>query len=284
MSGMFRSGRGFFSPAGLRSLTYAGSKAYGLYKGYKGSGSGYRRKPRMISKKYRSKFNYGMHNQGALVDFNNKRFDRYFDFEVSESGKNTWQSLCDDDIVNLLGQGTSEDERIGSMYYVTGIFTRIQLQWAKATDTGMSRDVWARLVCVQDRQTNFVIADMDDVFKPIDDNTGADVPILQRMRDLNFTSKYRVLYDKLHKLHAASILEAVASGDSFKTPTASKHVHVNMPFRRPVKVKTTGTGAGVSITQDNSWQWWVCFGSGPNNTVPVGTFSATTFTRLKFRG
>lgn len=272
MSGM----RGpWFRPGGVRTALYAGGKAYGAYKRYmKGSSRRKYKVPRGVAWKP---------SMGSMVNWNNKFWDQ---ITLTTMGSDdTWFALDDPTIkiINGCGQGVSENDRIGSIYYVTGIYSRLQFKYhnTEVAPTVHSEPIRVRVVIIHNTATSSVIADMTEVFKGADTDSSSITKLLQ-MRDLNFTTKYRVVFDKIYYLYLTSIVNKDSNG--IDSPEPWVQIKINMPFKKPIKVKTIDTGQGVAITQDHSWSTFACWDYNQGGSGPTAHVDATNYSRCKFKG
>lgn len=142
------------------------------------------------------------------------------------------------DTLNLLQEGTGEDERIGRKVVATSLHIRytfvLLAQLGGAVQSGES----VRIVVYQDKQANGLPAAVLDVFEVND---------YQTYRNLSNINRFNILYDRTHEMNSTS----AAMGAVFHTwPAVVKNWTFNKQFNIPIEYSNTA-GLLANIRSNN---------------------------------
>jgi len=169
-------------------------------------------------------------------------------------------------------QGAGVTERVGSKVYIESLIAKVRLTAYYSTDVtelGHSPDVFFRVVVFIDKQPNKTVLTTSTagplLFAPMVSGTSATAnAITQANRNLEYSSRFSILYDREHKLSRDAVIDS--------SEEAEKHVSIYKKFRKPLKVVyESGTTSGLPGTIiDNSMYVavWLC--SGNNTEDPSG--------------
>lgn len=183
---------------------------------------------------------------GAYGRFSMNSEKKYKDFAGStEVSDDTWTLISNGNVslVNV-DAGTGPDQRIGEKIYVHSLHAHIVFEMDKTSTTlQVNGNALVRLLLVQDMQAN-----------------GSQAPATQPMqttgftcfRDLNETSRFKILLDKVYTLPANSVNESGTGAYSYKT---HKNVWINKVFKKPIVVNYSGTTGGISEVRSNNLFW-----------------------------
>ncbi len=149
-------------------------------------------------------------------------------------------ALC----LNGIGQGDSPTSRDGRAYFITSVMLKGLLQLnIKTEDFIPQNDIVIRMMLVHDTQTNKAQLTPADVVNA----TGSE---FLAFRDLNFTTRYKVLKDKTFVFRRNFVNEGVIT--SFASNKGLIRFNCYHTFPTPIQVLCQGDGATIAnITNDS---------------------------------
>ncbi len=175
---------------------------------------------------------------------------KFADFETQDDAfATTWAPMEDGTILSVAGvsQGNSESQRLGRKMSILSIHVKAVVKMAAVeANVNVRTDTRGRIALVLDTQTNAAQLTATDVF---DDGQTDDV---LAFRDLQFTSRYKVLWDRPWILKTQQMaqggIDLFAHSDTFTSV-----MRFNKLFKKPIEVtyNSTTTGVIAAIT-DNS--------------------------------
>lgn len=181
---------------------------------------------------------------------------KYVDYSITNTPIGTNWTLLDPapGALNAIAMGDSESQRIGRKVTNSTLHLRINVNNTSTVVVGRT----IRVVIFKDTQTNQAAPIPTGVF----DGT------LNGFRNLEFTSRYRVLYDKTLSLNPA--IASKASDDSLVGNSSDRQLIVN--FRCPGSTLFSGTTADVSTITDNSYHIMACSDATGSNMFYTARF------------
>lgn len=177
--------------------------------------------------------------------------NKFLDSELTATAlTGAWQSLnptgtgCTDSI-SVPAQGDGESQRDGRVFYINSVHVKGRITCnsteAQAAPSGPS---YARVVLYWDTQTNGAEA----VATQIMDAGGSDDFLA--FRNLQYSKRFIVLKDKVIKVTPQLMNEGGVN--SFAEGTGVQFFKFNKTFKKPIKVRCSGTTANVSSVTDNN--------------------------------
>ena len=183
-------------------------------------------------------------------------------------------------VLNGVAAGSSQQQRIGNRIFMSDIQVRgvVQLDPNYAiTVTNAPVMPIVMVALVMDTQTNSTAIDGKDVWE-----TAAQQNAAQLYRDLEFSTRYKVLKRKTINVGAISEPQAVYAGSTIEWAWGGKYIpfsfYVNL---KNLMVQYTGTSAGIGDIQDNSIWLMAISNKVTGNSVTLNIHSRS---RLRFRG
>ncbi len=160
----------------------------------------------------------------------------------------TWTSMEDGTILSVSGIaiGTADDQRIGRRILIHSIHIKYRMHVnASEMQTTPPPDLIGRMALVLDSQTNKAQLTATDVFT-------VGPPDFQAFRDLDHTSRYRVLLDVPFKIPSVGINEGAS--DLFAQQNATTSIRsFHKKFPKPIPVLYDGDTNVIGVTTDNSF-------------------------------
>ena len=174
--------------------------------------------------------------------------------------------------LSAVAQGDGESQRDGRVYYINSVHIKgfINIDVAEA-QTAPGADSLARIALVWDTQTNGAQLNAEDVFLTI--GAGEDV---NSFRNLRYSKRFIVLKDKMLRLPTSTAQLNEGSANAFANARVRIPFAINKKFKKPIKVRCSGTTAAVSSITDNSL-----------HLIGTSTLASTTLTyqsRCRFQG
>ncbi len=148
------------------------------------------------------------------------------------------------DCLNSVAQGDGESQRDGRKYKMHSIHIKGFLQQPGTSTKGGTAN--CRVAVVIDTQANGAAMNAEDCFK----ETGAGSQSVQAFRNLQFSGRFVVLYDKTFTLNRLSSLGNGTANDSSEV-IQNFNINVNIPEKHSVVV-TDGTTANVTAITNNA--------------------------------
>lgn len=146
--------------------------------------------------------------------------------------------------MNNIPEGTGQSERLGRKCTVTAAFVRGTLTLVGATAASRN-SAKCRLVLLLDKQCNGAA-----ISGTFGNNTGAafELDDINSFRNLENSSRFKVLYDKVHTLTADG---ATASGAAFTFGDVKKNFMINLP-RLNIPLEFSGATGGITEIRSNN--------------------------------
>lgn len=185
---------------------------------------------------------------GGFINVENK----FVDYPRADDAFATdWATMQDGTVkcISAVAQGDGESNRDGRVYHINSIHLKFTIAVDPVeSNTDPPNDIIARVVMVLDKQTNGAELTATDVM-----STPAGIPAVLGFRELQYTSRFRVLMDKQIRIPRALMVVNEGSANLFAhgaiyTPVIS----FNKKFKKPIRVVCTGTTAVIGSIQDNS--------------------------------
>lgn len=184
----------------------------------------------------------------GFIDIENK----FLDSELTTTALSTsWASYnptgtgCTDSI-SVPAQGDGESERDGRVYHINSIHVKGLISVpASESGAGPLVDPFVRVVLYWDTQTNGAEAVATDIM-----DAGGTSDVLA-FRNLQNSKRFIVLKDKVMRLRPQKLNEGAQN--LFATTGLQVPFQMNKKFKKPIKVRCTGTTANVSSVSDNNF-------------------------------
>lgn len=160
----------------------------------------------------------------------------------------------------LIAQGTGEENRIGRKCTLTDIGFRYAVTLPSTTNVNNTSDI-LRVMIVQDKQCNGVLASVSDII----------YPDYKSFNELSNKSRFRTLYDQYHELNADMAGGDTTNDSSVVTQFYSVHKKVNIPLEY-----SSTTGAITEIRSNNIVVLYI----SKNGLVGVDAVARLRFTDL----
>lgn len=176
---------------------------------------------------------------------------KFLDSELNSANiSETWASLnpigtgCTDSI-SVPAQGDGESERDGRVYHIKSVHIRGQV-FVTPNESAAApySDTFVRVVLYWDTQTNGTEATATDIF-----DAGGTIDALA-FRNLQNSKRFIVLKDKIIRVTPAHLNEGGAN--LFAHGGVYLPFTMNKKFKKPIKVRCTGTTANVNSVADNN--------------------------------
>lgn len=183
---------------------------------------------------------------GGFIDIENKFLDTErtsYQFAASWNAINP-SSGCTG-AISVPAQGDGESARDGRVYYIKSVHVKGMLRIAAyESQTGPVTPVRARIILYWDTQTNGAEATATNIMVG-----GKDEDVLS-FRNLQNSKRFIVLKDKTYVLRGQQMNEGASN--LFAVGAVMVPFKFNKSFKKPIKVRCTGTTANVSAVSDNS--------------------------------
>lgn len=175
--------------------------------------------------------------------------NKFFDVETAtDAFSGTWATM-EPATTNLtaVGQGDGESNRDGRRYAIRSIHLRgeIRINAAESQTTPKS-DELCRIVLVWDSQTNGAQLTATDVMD------GSGTNDFLSLRNLQFTKRFRVLFDKSFHMNTGPANMNEGAANLFAHGLIFRHWKYNKTFNPPIPVTMSGTTADIANVTDNS--------------------------------
>jgi len=180
-------------------------------------------------------------------------------------------------------QGPGSQQRIGAKIGITNVAVKLRLVSGadnRALYANINQPFEARVLMVLDKQPNGDLAPISDVLT----SSGGTSGYFAAHRNLSNTARFRVLYDKVHKLNPQIVAESTSTtpADVFFTAFEDrKLVNINKSFKKPiVRQYTTGstTSGAPDVTLKNQLLLYIVNGAEDYATG----MSVLIYSRLRF--
>ena len=184
---------------------------------------------------------------GGFLGIENK----FVDYEVTSTALTTGPASGEKDpttvnCLNAVEQGDGESQRDGRRYKMNSLHIRGDFQLSPLDGAGAQTPVVVRLAIVMDTQTNGAQMNAEDCFK----TTTTAAQGVFAFRNLQFTGRFIVLYDKSYTINATA---GAGNGTTNDFSKVIKQFKINMKIpEKYAIVDTNGTTANVSVITDNS--------------------------------
>jgi len=214
---------------------------------------------------YPAKRNYSNRNKrtGGFIDVESK----FVDYALSTGTIDEDGAFADEataDCLNAVAIGTDYNTRVGRRVKFTSVHIRGVLSaGSEEAQTSPFGDELVRLILYIDTQTNAAQNALSQV-------TGG----LTNFRDLQYTSRYKILKDKIYRLPANSVCQNATN--DFSVPQTLQFIKLNCKLN--MVTKFVGTTAVVGSIADNSIHLGFFNYSGETNR----TCSFTGVSRCRF--
>lgn len=185
---------------------------------------------------------------GGYVDLESK----FLDSELTATTLTVnWTSLnptgtgCTNSI-SVPAQGDGESDRDGRVYYIQSVHVKGAITTsATESEAAPEGDGYARVILYWDTQSNKAEATATDIM----DAGGTDDFLA--FRNLQNSKRFIVLKDKIIKIKPMLTNEGAIN--SFSQAPSYQFFKFNKKFKKPIKVRCTGTTANVSSVSDNNF-------------------------------
>ncbi len=207
---------------------------------------------------------------GGFLGIENK----FFDSENTAASFSTAWILMNPSLTSKLtamAQGDGPQERDGRKYSMTSIHIKGFINVPPVeSNTAPAGDTIVRLVLVWDTQTNGAeLTPADVMLTGVSNNVNS-------FRNLQFTSRFKVLWDKTFNLVVSRAGMNEGSANLFGAGIVRIPFKINKTFKTPISVTRSGSTANISNVTDNSIS---IIGVGITST-PTLTYEA----RIRFVG
>lgn len=181
---------------------------------------------------------------GGYIDIENK----FIDYEHNAAFATTWTALEDGtaDCISATAQGDGESNRDGRVYHIRSVHVKGYMAMSTAEgQAAPTSDELARVALVWDTQTNGAQLTATDVM-----DGGQSIDVLA-FRNLQYSKRFRVLKDSgVKRIQAHPLNEGAIN--SFAAAPVYVPFKFNVKFKKPIKVRCSGTTAVVTSIADNS--------------------------------
>ena len=182
---------------------------------------------------------------GGFLGLENKFFDVEDNADAFTTSWATMEPTTTD--LTAIGQGDGESNRDGRKYEITSIHIKGFIRRpATESNTGPVSDSLCRIALVWDQQTNGAELTATDVM----DASGTNDE--QAFRNLQFTRRFRVLYDKRFRVNANQGGMNEGAINLFANGGIVIPFKINKTFKTPIQVTMSGTTADIANVTDNS--------------------------------
>ncbi len=172
---------------------------------------------------------------------------KFFDVDENAGVFTTTWAVQEPDTTNLtaVAQGDGESNRDGRKYAMHSIHLKGMVSFPTTESaTAPVADSSVRLVLVLDTQTNGAQLTATDVM-----DGGGSVDLLS-FRNLQFTKRFKVLWDKLITVKPQGTNEGAIN--LFANSNTQRLFSFNKKFAKPIPVTMKGTTADIANVTDNS--------------------------------
>ncbi len=174
---------------------------------------------------------------------------KFFDTEsTADAFATTWATM-EPATTNLtaVGQGDGESQRDGRKYMIRSIHVRGQvIDQATESQTAPSGDGTVRFCLVWDTQTNGAQLTATDVMD------GGQTNDIWSYRNLQFSKRFRILYDKTIVIPTGRSAQNEGAANLFASSQTQVQFKINKIFKKPIPVLMSGTTADIANVTDNS--------------------------------
>lgn len=182
---------------------------------------------------------------GGFIDIENK----FIDYEANgDAFATTWATMEDGtaNCISAVAQGDGESNRDGRVYYIRSVHVRGYVgTGALEAQTGPVGDALVRLALVLDTQTNGAQLTATDVMDGGQNNDWL------AFRNLQYSKRFKVLKDTgVLRIPGHDLNEGAVN--SFGLAPTFIPFKMNIKFKKPIKVRCSGTTAVVASIVDNS--------------------------------
>lgn len=226
-------------------------------------------------------------NTGSALAMVNKRTggyedmeNKFVDYEVSDKTiSTTWAGSEIDPTtpssISTAAQGDGENQRDGRVYYINSVHVNGVVEAPAQEDiNGAYSDTEVRILLVWDTQTNAAQAQGEEVM-----SEASTADSYNSFRNLQNSKRFVVLKDKRLKLILSRAENSTDSGSLNVNGVTSKF-SMNKKFKKPIKVRCTGTTATVASISDNSLHLYCVSTPSGLATAPVISY----ISRCRFSG
>ena len=196
------------------------------------------RKAAMYRRPVQRKFN----RTGGYLETEVKYFDQSLALTPLTTSWATYNGT--NNSLSMPQQGDSPVERDGRVFFIHSIHIRGRLSAvSEKTQTTPEGNGIARLIVYWDTQTNGAVATASDIM-------GTPAVPFNTFRNLEYSKRFIVLWDKTFHVSRTPLNEGAVN--SFASAPFVTHFKFNKKFKKPIKVRCTGTAAGVAQCADNN--------------------------------
>lgn len=183
----------------------------------------------------------------------------------------TWTEIWTS--VNLVQQGANADQRIGRNIWIKGLNIKGDVKAVSDSLSGvLSSDQYVRVAIVLDTQCNGASPASTDIWESTD-IAGTAVPECDQWRNLEKSSRFRILYDKVMQMN-----QFVCAGASGNTLTGAKTMRFKVNKKMNLKIEfDSSTGFIGDLSSNNISVWAV-----KNQTANTVDLSGNV--RIRFDG
>lgn len=271
------------SYAANKVFSYAKDKAYSKYRRYRSRKSMPSYKPttfgganarrnymaaqRAAQAPYMRGRSYSHPNRrtGGLIDIEKKFWDQNGNTLASTGN---WVNVPASDGLALPSEGNGPTQRDGRVFYVHSLHIRGRILLNDFSSTTARSDTVVRLALVWDTQCNNTVVVPNQVYEP-----GGFVT--DQFRNLEYSSRFIVLKDKTYTIHRNVVWNATAG--EFVGQEQEVFFKFNKTFKKPVKVRASGTSSAPSSITDNNFTLLCGVASG-TDAVNIQYSSRARFT------
>ncbi len=205
-------------------------------------------------------------------------------FELANAGG--WQYLdkSPENCLFTVPQGSGPQERVGRKQFIHSIHLRYEAYRSQGntiarTATSLPGDLHIRLVMFIDTQTNKAQATISDPYEALDSlSVGVTTPL--QFRDLQYTKRFKIIFDKKITMTAAELEWNGVVGEYMTTTKQVGVFTYNKTFKKPLLITYDATGYAVGDLSQNSLHMMVChdFIPGDNKKLHIRFNSRVRYT------
>jgi hypothetical protein len=232
-------GAGKTLTAGARGMYGLGKRAFGRSQG---PAAKRRTLNQAIRQQQRQAYLSKNRRTGGLIDIEKKFLDKTSNTTLSSL--NIWVDLSPSGTISCPAEGNGAQERDGRVFFIHSVHIKGYVLIPRTT-APLTADIAGgsvRIVLVWDTQTNGAAVVGNDVFEP----NGADTST--RFRNLEHSSRFIILKDKLITFSPDQDYD----GTQWQIPEKRIPFKMNKTFKKPIKVRTSGTASDVASVTDNN--------------------------------
>jgi hypothetical protein len=178
---------------------------------------------------------------GGLIDIEKKFFDSSTNGVSLTPG--SWVDLPPGNSITCPAQGDGAQERDGRVFWIHSIHGKGYVHVPADISASAPEDILVRIVVVWDTQCNNAAVTPSEIYETV-------ARLSNRLRNLEHSSRYIVLKDKLIRVNRNVYFNTTAA-----QPHATEQFipfKFNKSFKKPIKVRCSGTTASVASLTDNS--------------------------------